>query len=75
LFAYPYGEYDDAAKTVAAAADLAGAFTTKPGLVEPGADPYELPRIEIYRRDVGPKFVWKVATGRRTSAIGRRTRG
>ena len=66
LFAYPYGEYDEAAKRVAADAGLAGAFTTKPGLARPTGDPYEIPRIEIVRRDRGLRFVWNVATGRRT---------
>jgi peptidoglycan/xylan/chitin deacetylase (PgdA/CDA1 family) len=65
LLAYPHGAFDDAAKSAAAAAGLSGAFTTRPGLMEPGGDPFAIPRIEILRRDRGPLFLLKVLTGRR----------
>jgi peptidoglycan/xylan/chitin deacetylase (PgdA/CDA1 family) len=65
FLAYPYGAYDVETKRVAAAAGLAGAFTTKPELARPGCDPYEIPRIEILRGDRGLRFVWKVITAGR----------
>jgi peptidoglycan/xylan/chitin deacetylase (PgdA/CDA1 family) len=68
LFAYPYGAYDEQAKRVAAGAGVVAAFTTKPGLVRPGGDRYEIPRIEILRRDRAPRFVWKIATAGRLRA-------
>ena len=60
FLAYPYGRYDAEAKRIAAEAGLEGAFVTRPGLVEPSADRFELPRIEIMRRDTGLRFVLKV---------------
>ena len=40
-------------------------FVARPGLVQPGDDPFALPRIEILRMHRGPLFLWKVVTGRR----------
>lgn len=65
LLAYPYGAHDPQVLRAAAAAGLAGAFTTVPGLVRPGGNPYAIPRIEILREDGSLRFAWKVATGRR----------
>lgn len=66
LFAYPHGEYDQKVQRAAQDADLQAAFTVNPGLVQPGQDPYQLPRIEILRGDVGWKFRWKVALAGRS---------
>jgi peptidoglycan/xylan/chitin deacetylase (PgdA/CDA1 family)/GT2 family glycosyltransferase len=70
LLAYPYGQFDANAKQAAREAGLRGAFTTRPGVVQPGDDPFELPRIEIVRADGTIRFAFKVLTGRR----GRRRR-
>jgi glycosyltransferase involved in cell wall biosynthesis/peptidoglycan/xylan/chitin deacetylase (PgdA/CDA1 family) len=64
FLAYPYGGNDAAVQRAAADAGLAGAFTTRPGFVRPGADRFAMPRIEILRSDRGLRFIWKVATGR-----------
>lgn len=61
LFAYPHGECDHKVQRAVQDAGLEAAFTVKPGLVQPSQDPYQVPRIEILRGDVGWKFRWKVA--------------
>lgn len=61
FFAYPYGEHDDRVRRAVAAAGLAAAFTVRPGLARPGADPLRLPRIEILRADAGWRFRLKLA--------------
>jgi peptidoglycan/xylan/chitin deacetylase (PgdA/CDA1 family) len=45
FLAYPYGEFDAAARR--AAAPYLGAFTTRDGLVRPDADWTRLPRVEV----------------------------
>ncbi len=60
LFAYPEGEYDERVVQAMEAAGIEAAFTVIPGGVEPGNDPYQVPRIEIRRADTGWRFVWKV---------------
>jgi peptidoglycan/xylan/chitin deacetylase (PgdA/CDA1 family)/GT2 family glycosyltransferase len=70
LLAYPYGRWNDRVKAAAAAAGLTGAFTTQQGLARPGGDPYEVPRIEIFRDDGRLRFAWKVVTGRPTKKPG-----
>jgi peptidoglycan/xylan/chitin deacetylase (PgdA/CDA1 family) len=70
LLAYPYGAHDPDVMREAKEAGLAGAFTTRPGIAQPGGDPYGIPRIEILRDDGPLRFKWKVVTGRR----GRRRR-
>ena len=70
FLAYPYGAYSSEVAEAAAAAGFRGAFTTEPGLAQPGHDDYAVPRIEIRREDGWLRFLWKVA------AIGHRsTRG
>ena len=49
----------------AAAAGLRGAFTTEPGLAQPGHDAYAVPRIEIRREDGWLRFACKVVTAGR----------
>lgn len=63
LFAYPYGEHDARVRQAVAAAGLRAAFTTDPGLVRESADRFALPRIEIFKADVGWRFRAKVALG------------
>lgn len=60
LFAYPEGEYNERVVRELDAAGIQAAFTVIPGVVEPGNDPYQVPRIEIWRTDIGWKFLWKV---------------
>jgi peptidoglycan/xylan/chitin deacetylase (PgdA/CDA1 family)/GT2 family glycosyltransferase len=60
LYAYPEGEYDERVVQAVQAAGIQVAFTVIPGRVEAGADPYQIPRIEILRADTGWKFLWKV---------------
>ena len=60
LFAYPHGEHDQKVHRVIEDAGFQAAFTIEPDIVLPGHDPYQVPRIEILRGDVGWKFLWKV---------------
>lgn len=60
LLAYPHGAYNESVQTAAAAAGYMGAFTVEAGLVEPGGDPYALPRLEILASDTGWRFLRKV---------------
>jgi peptidoglycan/xylan/chitin deacetylase (PgdA/CDA1 family) len=50
-FAYPHGAHDAAARAAVARAGQEAAFTVTPGIARPGDDPYQLPRLEILRRD------------------------
>jgi peptidoglycan/xylan/chitin deacetylase (PgdA/CDA1 family) len=65
LFAYPYGEHDEAIRQNAEKAGLEAAFTVEPGCLRSGQDLYRIPRIEILRGDVGWRLRWKVATAKR----------
>ncbi|AFZ13626.1 polysaccharide deacetylase [Crinalium epipsammum PCC 9333] len=60
LLAYPHGEYDENVKRAVQEAGIQAAFTVEPGLMQPNQDPYQIPRIEILREDVGWKFLWKI---------------
>lgn len=60
LLAYPHGEYNQKVQQETQAAGLQAAFTVEPGFVQPGQEPFEIPRIEILRKDKGWKFLWKV---------------
>ena len=51
VFAYPYGEHDAAAAAAIREAGYLAAFTVSPGLVERGADPYSLPRVQVLAGD------------------------
>jgi GT2 family glycosyltransferase/peptidoglycan/xylan/chitin deacetylase (PgdA/CDA1 family) len=61
LFAYPHGENDSKVQQAIKESGLQAAFTVRPGWVVPNHNPYQIPRIEIMRADVGWKFRWKVA--------------
>ena len=60
MFAYPYGEYGDAAPGVVEESGYEAAFTVEPGWVRPGQDVFFVPRIEILREDRGWRFIWKL---------------
>jgi glycosyltransferase involved in cell wall biosynthesis/peptidoglycan/xylan/chitin deacetylase (PgdA/CDA1 family) len=64
LFAYPGGEWNPLVRRAVRAAGLSGAFTTDYGRAHEGHDAYAIPRIEIFRRDTGWKFLWKVIGAR-----------
>ncbi len=53
LFSYPYGEYDERARTVVAGA-FEGAISNWPDRIRPGSDPYALERLNatsgLFRR-------------------------
>jgi peptidoglycan/xylan/chitin deacetylase (PgdA/CDA1 family)/glycosyltransferase involved in cell wall biosynthesis len=74
LLAWPYGRSGARERAAARAAGYAVAFTTEPGRVEPGSDPYALPRIEIGPRDVGLRLLVKVLLAGRGPARRRRVR-
>jgi peptidoglycan/xylan/chitin deacetylase (PgdA/CDA1 family) len=65
LFAYPYGEVDPRVCLAVQEVGLQAAFTVNPGCVHRGQDVYQIPRIEILRRDVGWRFWWKIAVAGR----------
>jgi peptidoglycan/xylan/chitin deacetylase (PgdA/CDA1 family) len=52
-FAYPYGEHDERVRAMARAAGYRRAF----GLREGKADPYAVPRLDLYRRHKPAKAV------------------
>jgi GT2 family glycosyltransferase/peptidoglycan/xylan/chitin deacetylase (PgdA/CDA1 family) len=62
LLAYPYGVADERVVAAAREAGYTAAFTARPGRVTPASDPLALPRIEIFRRDRGWRFLLKVAS-------------
>ncbi len=75
LFAYPYGEHDQRVRNAIQIAGIEAAMTVKSGAVKPGDHPYQLPRIEIMRRDGIWKLRWKLAcAGHLTISRARSTR-
>ena len=48
LFAYPYGQFDEEARSAVEAAGFSGAVGVVSGRVHSDDDPYALPRLEIY---------------------------
>jgi len=60
MLAYPYGEYNEQVQKATQQAGLRAAFTVEPGLAKPDVNPYQIPRIEILRKDTGWRFLWKV---------------
>jgi peptidoglycan/xylan/chitin deacetylase (PgdA/CDA1 family) len=65
-FAYPHGEHDADSRAAVAAAGLEAAFTVTAGLAHPGSSPFQVPRIEIHRRDSsGLRFLATVYTAGR----------
>jgi len=60
MFAYPNGAWNFLVRRAVRNAGLQAAFTVDPGLAREGVDPYQIPRIEIFRKDTGWRFLWKV---------------
>lgn len=60
MLAYPYGAYDKQVQKATQQAGLQAAFTVEPGTAKPDVNPYQIPRIEILRKDTGWRFLWKV---------------
>lgn len=67
LFAWPYGERNEAARAAAREAGYEAAFTVTPGLARPERDRFQVPRIEVLRGDQGWRFLLKVALAGRVS--------
>lgn len=66
LFSYPHGEYDQRVLRAVREAGLQAAFTVDPNIVRPNQNFYQIPRIQIFRADIGWKFTWKIATSGRS---------
>lgn len=60
MFAYPYGEYGEAAAGVAEECGYDAAFTVEPGWARSNQDAFVVPRIEILREDRGWRLIWKL---------------
>ena len=60
MFAYPHGEHDPRVRMAVADARMVAAFTIESGRMKRGADPFQIPRLEILRRDRGVRFLWKL---------------
>ncbi len=75
LFAYPHGESDERVEKAVQEAGIQAAFTVTAGCVMPFQNPYQIPRIEILRSDVGWRLRWKLAMAGQTiiSSIGIRS--
>ncbi|MGI8867709.1 MAG: glycosyltransferase [Mycobacteriales bacterium] len=75
LFAYPHGDHDDRVRRAVRDAGLQAGFTVTPGLVRPGVDRFDLPRIEVLRRDgAGLRLLVKVFAAGRLPHIDPRVR-
>jgi peptidoglycan/xylan/chitin deacetylase (PgdA/CDA1 family) len=64
-FAYPYGAWDAATADLARDCGFAVAVTCDERRVEPGADPWRLPRVEVkpvLRGDLSPLMIGLRAT-------------
>ena len=70
LFSYPHGDYDRRVRQAIEDAGLKAAFTVEPNFVQPGQEPYSVPRIEVLRGDTGWKFLWKVFVSGRLGPFG-----
>jgi glycosyltransferase involved in cell wall biosynthesis len=62
-FAYPFGQFDQAAITAAKRADFAAACTVESRLARLGDDPLEIPRLEIKGEDSLRTFLRKLWLG------------
>jgi peptidoglycan/xylan/chitin deacetylase (PgdA/CDA1 family) len=58
--AYPYGFHNDRIAVLAMKAGLSCAFTTKAGFITEHTGPMTIPRIEVYRGELGNPLVNKV---------------
>jgi peptidoglycan/xylan/chitin deacetylase (PgdA/CDA1 family) len=62
--AYPYGTHDARVSALARLSGVKLAFTTKPGTIAGHTDPLAIPRVEIYRGDVGDCLLNKIRDAR-----------
>jgi peptidoglycan/xylan/chitin deacetylase (PgdA/CDA1 family) len=62
LCAYPNGDYDEDVVESVKSAGLVLAFTTEPGRVAPGSDPYRLPRVNVHETAAStpPQFLCRL---------------
>ncbi len=63
FFSYPHGVHNQKVCDVVRESGLCAGFTIAGDLVRPNHDRYQIPRIEILRKDTGWRFLRKVATG------------
>jgi peptidoglycan/xylan/chitin deacetylase (PgdA/CDA1 family) len=61
-FAYPHGDCDERVAAAVAAAGYEAAFTIRPGVLAPGADPFQLPRVAVLGGDTPRSLAVKTAT-------------
>ena len=61
FLAYPYGSCDARVTAIARAAGYLGAFGLAPGRARVGGDRFDLPRVQILRRDTGWRLWRKTA--------------
>jgi peptidoglycan/xylan/chitin deacetylase (PgdA/CDA1 family) len=68
LVAYPYGEHDARVRAAARAAGYSLAYALDPAAG--GRDDFAIPRVDVYRRDGGGRFLLKaLPTGRPVAAV------
>ena len=70
FLAYPYGEFDAAARDLARRAGYLGACSTRRGVNRRGEDPFALRRVNIRRYNVTPRFAWKLRRAYRQGVKG-----
>ena len=61
FLAYPYGRSDPRITAIAREAGYVGAFGLDPGRAMSGGDHFDLPRVQMLRRDTGLRFWRKTA--------------
>jgi peptidoglycan/xylan/chitin deacetylase (PgdA/CDA1 family) len=62
-FAYPFGQYNEAARNTVEAAGYATACSTRSGFNRADVDPFQLRRIEVYGSDSLARFQKKLRFG------------
>jgi hypothetical protein len=75
LLAYPYGDYDLAARDAASRAGFRMAFTTEKGRNGAGTDRYCLKRVSVHAADGALAILWKASTGEALPKTWQRCRG
>jgi peptidoglycan/xylan/chitin deacetylase (PgdA/CDA1 family) len=61
-FAYPHGDCDERIAATVSAADYELAFTIRPGVIAPGSDLFQLPRVAVLGGDTPRSLAVKAAT-------------
>jgi peptidoglycan/xylan/chitin deacetylase (PgdA/CDA1 family) len=59
-FAYPYGEWDQRVRDLTEEAGYELACSTRRASARPGDDPLALPRLNIRRYNLTPRFAYKL---------------